>query len=81
MNDNQVESGELEKSQMMRLWDVDLVLNAIVNHQMLSVENVMKKKLYYFIICNESDNQGEQGGGSNPTLLETPVKMMAVELE
>lgn len=41
---------------MMRLWDVDLVLNAIINHQMLSVENVMKKKLYYFIICNESDN-------------------------
>ena len=28
---------------MMRLWDVDLVLNAIVSHQILSVENVKKK--------------------------------------
>ena len=29
---------------MMRLWDVDLVLNAIVSHQILSVENVKKSR-------------------------------------
>lgn len=33
---------------MTRLWDVDLVLNAIVNHQMLSVENVMKKYILFY---------------------------------